>query len=113
MLITLSLLLSVAVGTLPGVSKAQAAKKPIIMKVAHAQPEHTPRHKSYLRFKELVEKRSSGDIRVEIYPHGQLGIEHDVTEQVKLGTIQSTRSGSFEMITPTAHPWAKFCWLTW
>ena len=102
MLITLSLLLAVAVGALPGVSKAQAAsaKKPIIMKVAHAQPEHTPRHKSYLRFKDLVEKRSSGDIRVEIYPHGQLGIEHDVTEQVKLGTIQSTRSGSFEMITP-------------
>ena len=102
MAITLSLLLAGAVGVLTGVPNAHAAsaKKPIVMKVAHAQPEHTPRHKSYLRFKELVEKRSNGDIRVEVYPHGQLGIEHDVTEQVKLGTIQSTRSGSFEMITP-------------
>jgi tripartite ATP-independent transporter DctP family solute receptor len=77
-----------------------SADKPIVMKVAHAQPEHTPRHKSYLRFKELVEERTDGAITVEIYPHGQLGVEHDVTEQVKMGAIQSTRSGSFEMVTP-------------
>lgn len=79
---------------------AGGSEKPVVMKVAHAQPEHTPRHKSYVRFKELVEERSNGTIEVEIYPHGELGVEHDVTEQVKLGTIQSTRSGSFEMITP-------------
>ena len=77
-----------------------SADKPIVMKVAHAQPEHTPRHKSYLLFKEQVEEKSGGAIVVEIYPHGQLGVEHDVTEQVKMGSIQSTRSGSFEMITP-------------
>jgi len=79
---------------------AAAAAEPIVMKVAHAQPEHTPRHKSYLLFKELVEERTGGAITVEVYPHGQLGVEHDVTEQVKMGAIQSTRSGSFEMITP-------------
>jgi len=79
---------------------APSAEKPVVMKVAHAQPEHTPRHKSYLLFKELVEERTNGAITVEIYPHGQLGVEHDVTEQVKMGVIQSTRSGSFEMVTP-------------
>jgi TRAP-type C4-dicarboxylate transport system substrate-binding protein len=70
------------------------------MKVARAQPEHTPRHKSYLLFKALVEEKTGGAITVEIYPHGQLAVEHDVTEQVKMGAIQSTRSGSFEMVTP-------------
>ncbi len=79
---------------------AAAAEKPIVMKVAHAQPEHTPRHKSYVMFKEIVEEKTDGMITVEIFPQGQLGVEHDVTEQVKLGTIQSTRCGSFEMITP-------------
>jgi C4-dicarboxylate-binding protein DctP len=77
-----------------------SADEPIVMKVAHAQPEHTPRHKSYLLFKEQVEEKSGGAIIVEIYPHGQLGVEHDVTEQVKMGAIHSTRSGSFEMVTP-------------
>lgn len=76
------------------------AENPLIMKVAHAQPEGTPRYKSYELFKEIIEEKTGGAIIVEIYPHGQLGVEHDVTEQVKLGTIQSTRSGSFEMITP-------------
>ena len=101
-LLTLGLLIaaSLCVWAAGSEESGAAAGEPIVLKAAHAQPEHTPRHQSYLLFKELVEERSNGEIVVELYPDGQLGVEHDVTEQVKLGAIQSTRCGSFEMITP-------------
>lgn len=40
------------------------------------------------RFKELVEKRSNGDIRVLLYPGGQLGNERQINEAILEGSIQ-------------------------
>ena len=40
------------------------------------------------RFKELVEKRSNGKIEVTIYPYGTLGTSDDVTELLRMGTVQ-------------------------
>ncbi len=31
-------------------------------------PTNTPRHESLLKFKEMVEEHSNGEIKVEIYP---------------------------------------------
>ncbi|GAI23030.1 unnamed protein product, partial [marine sediment metagenome] len=57
-----------------------------------------PRHMSLLVFKQLVEKNSDGAIVVEIYPAGQLGTEGEMTESVKLGTLEATRGGSFDIV---------------
>ncbi len=83
--------------------KEEAAEKsaePVVCKIAHSGTEKIPRHLAFVRFKSLVEERSNGSITVEIYPQGQLGTEAQLTEQVKLGSIQATITGSFEQIAP-------------
>jgi tripartite ATP-independent transporter DctP family solute receptor len=40
------------------------------------------------RFKELVESRSGGKIQVAVYPYGTLGTSDQVTELLRMGTIQ-------------------------
>lgn len=77
-----------------------AADSPIVMKIGHSQPVDHPRHKSLLKFKEIVESKSNGAIKVDIYYSSQLGSEADQMEQVKLGVIQATRGGSFEAASP-------------
>src|SRR6056297_2456415 len=56
------------------------------LKVAHVcNPDH-PYHKGLLEFKEVVEKNS--DIKVEIYPSGQLGgSEREYVESLQMGTL--------------------------
>ncbi len=41
-------------------------------------------------FKKLVEERSNGDIKVNIFPQAQLGNERDSIEGVRMGTINMT-----------------------
>jgi tripartite ATP-independent transporter DctP family solute receptor len=77
-----------------------AVAKPIVMKIGHAQPVTHPRHESLLKFKELVEARSNGGIIVEIYPAAQLGDEAAMLDATKLGTLQATRGGLFERVSP-------------
>jgi C4-dicarboxylate-binding protein DctP len=72
----------------------------IVMQIGHSQPTEHPRHKSLLKFKEIVEERTNGGIEIEIYPSSQLGSEADQIEKVKLGVIQATRGGSFEAAAP-------------
>ena len=40
-------------------------------------------------FKSMVEAESNGDLKVTVFPAGQLGNERETMEQVKLGIIQS------------------------
>lgn len=80
-------------------SGVMAAEEQIIMKIGHSQPVTHPRHKAFLLFKELVEKKSP-KIKVEIYGAAQLGTEREQMEMVKLGTLQATRGGAFEAASP-------------
>jgi len=100
-LLALCFFLAGAIIAIAGAQKeAEEAAKPIAVKIAYAQPPETPRHKSLLKFKEMLEQRSNGAFVVELYHSGQLGTEAEMTDQVKLGTIQACRSGSFEKVEP-------------
>ena len=70
------------------------------MKIAHSQPETSARNQSFLFFKDIVEKASNGQLKVEVYPSGQLGTESEVMQSVKLGLIQATEGGKFEDANP-------------
>ncbi|TCO74546.1 TRAP transporter substrate-binding protein [Marinisporobacter balticus] len=74
----------------------EKSAQPIVMKVGHTHSAGTPRYQSFEKFKEMVEERSNGAIKVEIYPSGQLGNEQEMIEQAKLGTIQGVRAGRFD-----------------
>lgn len=99
-LLFLLILSAAAAGLSAGGSTEKAADKPTVMKVGHSQPVTTPRHLSFLKFKELTEQRTNGTVKVEIFPSAQLGDEGAMIDAVKLGTLQGTRGGLFERVSP-------------
>lgn len=86
-----------AAGLEPATQPEGAAPKEAeyVIKFSHELMESTPQHTGALAFKELLEDKSGGRIRVDVFPSGQLGSDTEV-----IGLLQS---GAIEMaLTPTA-----------
>jgi C4-dicarboxylate-binding protein DctP len=66
-----------------------------IFKYSNSQPEQHPRSQSMVFFKEEVEKRTKGRIKVELYFSAVLGTEFEVQDMVATGALQGTRGGGF------------------
>lgn len=67
---------------------AQAADKPIVIKFSHVVAENTPKGKMANKFKELVDARLGGRVKVEVYPNSQLFGDNKVLEAMLLGDVQ-------------------------
>jgi len=85
-----------------------ADKDPIKMVIAHHYPASLDDNEvqlSMVRFKDLVEAATDGNIQVEIYPNCILGTEVEYTKEVQEGgkTIQSSilSSGAFSSFFPS------------
>ena len=76
-----------------------AAKK-VIIKAGHGLTEFSAMHLGWLKFKELAEQRSNGEIVVEVYPNQQLGGDRELTEGAQLGSVTVT--------SPSSSPLAAF-----
>lgn len=68
---------------------AQAAR---VLKFGHIAPTQIedkafPMHKAALAFAAHVEKETGGEIKIEVFPLGQLGNERSMLEQVQFGTL--------------------------
>jgi TRAP-type transport system periplasmic protein len=72
-----------AVGSMP----AHAEK---IIRYAHFHPAkmEMSQHAAAVAFKEHVEKKTNGSVKVQIYPAGQLGTAQQIMEGLRLGTVQ-------------------------
>ena len=66
------------------------ADNPLVFRVSHVEATDSYLHKSCEKFKEYVEDKSEGKIKVEIYPNGELGDYETAIEAVKAGTQQMT-----------------------
>jgi tripartite ATP-independent transporter DctP family solute receptor len=64
------------------------SEKTYLIKVGQGQTVGEPQVRSMDLFKEIVEEKTEGKVRVEVYPNNQLGNQRDVTEGIQLGTIQ-------------------------
>lgn len=64
----------------------------LTIKLAGMTPTGHPLTVGAEKFKELVEEKSEGKIKVELYPNLQLGAIREQTEQVQLGTIHMTQT---------------------
>lgn len=108
LIITLSLLLvlsSVTACSSPKEEKASnGGNKPkaekVVIKVGHGNPENNAIHEGWVKFKEIVEEKSSGNIEVKIYPNGQLGGDRELIEALQMGNIT--------MGSPSSAPLASF-----
>ncbi|MGP4061061.1 TRAP transporter substrate-binding protein [Halobacillus sp. H74] len=58
------------------------------IKFAHVVSSSTAKGQAAEKFGELIEERTDGQIKVEIYPDSQLGADREITEQMQSGSIQ-------------------------
>ena len=80
-------LLSLTTAAIFSLSMAVQAN-PITLKFSHVVAENTPKGQMATRFKELVDERLAGKVKVEIYPNGQLFGDNKVLEALLLGDVQ-------------------------
>ncbi|MEA4927115.1 MAG: TRAP transporter substrate-binding protein [Candidatus Limiplasma sp.] len=66
---------------------AAVAEEPIVLKLGHINPETGNYHQYALAFKEAVETRSNGRLKIEIYPAGQLGYDRELLESIQFGNL--------------------------
>ena len=86
-IVALSLLLSISIcGT--------AMAKEQVWRFALEEIEGTLQYALATKFKDLMAEKSNGQIKVEVYPYGQLGTIDQMTELLQNGAIQ------FSMISP-------------
>lgn len=81
-----ALFLSVIVLTACGDSE-----EAITLRLAENHPEDYPTTIGDKKFAELVEEKTDGRYKVDVYAGGQLGDEKSVVEQLQLGSIELTR----------------------
>ncbi len=63
------------------------------LKFAHAAPESDLQQDMALFFKKEVETRSNGDLKVNIFPHGQLGNDKQMIDGTRSGVLDITMVG--------------------
>lgn len=81
-------LLLAAAAALSLTATAVQAQAPIVIKFSHVVAPDTPKGKGADRFKQLVEERSKGRIKVEVYPNSQLYKDKEELEALQLGSVQ-------------------------
>jgi tripartite ATP-independent transporter DctP family solute receptor len=75
-------------GSSGGGSKAPADDKTYTIRISYHVPESHSAHQASEQFKQLVEERSGGRLKVELYPGGVLGGLRDNTEGVAQGILE-------------------------
>jgi C4-dicarboxylate-binding protein DctP len=76
-------LFAILIGLHASVALAQTT-----IKVGHDQPESSTHHQAALKWKELVEQRTNGKIKVQVFPSSQLGSGTQMVEQVQAGALE-------------------------
>ncbi len=63
-------------------------KGPIVVKFSHVVAESTPKGQAALKFKELLETKSNGEFKVEVYPSSQLYGDKEELEALRANNVQ-------------------------
>ncbi|TMH11078.1 MAG: DctP family TRAP transporter solute-binding subunit [Betaproteobacteria bacterium] len=64
------------------------AQTPIVIKFSHVVASDTPKGQAADMFKKLVEERSKGTVKIEVYPNSQLYKDKEEMEALQLGSVQ-------------------------
>ncbi len=79
---------SVAVAAFMLTTPVAQAAGPIVIKFSHVVAENTPKGQMANKFKELVEQRLPGKVKVEVFPNTQLFDDDAVLSAMLLGDVQ-------------------------
>ncbi len=80
-----NLLIATALLAVPAV--LCAAPAPIVIKFSHVVAQNTPKGQAADYFKKLVDERTKGRVRVEVYPNSQLYKDKEEMEALQLGAV--------------------------
>ncbi|MFC1569692.1 TRAP transporter substrate-binding protein [bacterium] len=69
----------------------QTKSRVTIIKLAHALDITHPVHKGMVVMAEKLQEKSGGQMRVDIYPSGQLGNERELIEMLQIGSLAMTK----------------------
>lgn len=58
------------------------------IKIAHVALDDTPIGKGMIKLKELVEEKTAGRVKVDIYANSKLGGNRELIEQLQMGTLE-------------------------
>ena len=59
----------------------------IVLKLGHVVDANNAWHKAALKFGEIVEEKTDGEITVEVFPSSSLGNDRDLVEGMQMGTV--------------------------
>jgi tripartite ATP-independent transporter DctP family solute receptor len=69
------------------------------LKLAHNLNEQHSVHVALSEFAKLVEEKTNGEVKVQIFPNGQLGGESEVLEQLQVGAVAMTKVSAAALTT--------------
>ncbi|MCK5197491.1 MAG: TRAP transporter substrate-binding protein, partial [Spirochaetales bacterium] len=87
MVVLLLVLLTAGFSWAVGGAETEVSSEPIVLRLAETHGADYPTTQGDYEFARLVEERSNGRIKIEVYPGSQLGEERAVIEQVQFGAI--------------------------
>jgi tripartite ATP-independent transporter DctP family solute receptor len=79
---------TLALGAVLSAGLAFTASAGTTIKVGHGAAEAFHMHRALLKFEELVEARSGGEIDVQIFPSSQMGPDREMIEGVQTGVLE-------------------------
>ena len=86
-LLSIVLVLVILTGTLSACSMPGKEKDTVTLTVAHVLTESHAYHQAWLKVAELVEERTDGGLKLEVFANSTLGNERDVIEGMQLGIV--------------------------
>jgi TRAP-type C4-dicarboxylate transport system substrate-binding protein len=57
------------------------------LRFGHVLAPGEPYHQVFLKWAKAVEEKTNGDVRIEVFPSSQLGVEEDIIEQIRMGHL--------------------------
>jgi len=66
---------------------ADPVKKPIVMKLGHVQNESDLWQLGALKFAELVDAKTKGEVQIKVFPNSTIGNDRDMAEGMQIGSV--------------------------
>lgn len=71
----------------PSATSAPAEKKTVTLKLGHIQSESDLWHLGAKKFAELVEQKTKGEVKVQVFPNSTIGNDRDMAEGLQIGSV--------------------------
>ncbi|SKA76435.1 tripartite ATP-independent transporter solute receptor, DctP family [Caloramator quimbayensis] len=88
-----------ACGTQKSSNGSGSEQKSVTLKLAHNLNEQHPVHLALAEFAKKVEEKTNGQVKIQIFPNGQLGSESEVLEQLQAGAVALTKVSATALTT--------------